>query len=77
MPSPPGLVSTTTGWPSSCASGCVKMRAPSSAAPPGGKGTMKRIGLLGYCAAAAADDSARTTPSTKRLPMVTPPRRRF
>src|SRR5687767_6359637 len=35
------------------------MRAPSSAAPPGGKGTISRIGLLGYCAAAAVDISAR------------------
>src|SRR5688572_10781653 len=31
------------------------MRAPSSAAPPGGKGTISRIGLLGYWAAAAAE----------------------
>src|SRR5512147_1641238 len=34
------------------------MRAPSSAAPPGGNGTMRRIGLVGYCACAARDRSA-------------------
>src|SRR5262245_32961226 len=43
-----------TGWPSAVPSGCAKMRAPTSAAPPGGNGTMRRIGLFGYCACAAA-----------------------
>src|SRR5688572_32020245 len=58
-PSAPGLVSITTVWPSAWPSGCAKMRAPSSAAPPGGNGTISRTGLLGYCAWA----EAQSTPS--------------
>src|SRR5687768_12034057 len=58
-PSAPGLVSITTVWPSAWPSGCAKMRAPSSAAPPGGNGTISRTGLLGYCACA----EAQSTPS--------------
>src|SRR5687767_2845591 len=58
-PSAPGLVSITTGWPSACPRGWAKMRAPSSAAPPGGNGTISRTGLLGYCACA----EAHSTPS--------------
>src|SRR5688572_23984 len=53
-PSAPGLVSMTTGWSRACPSGWAKMRAPSSAAPPGGNGTISRTGLFGYCACAEA-----------------------
>src|SRR5688572_14968442 len=49
-PSAPGLVSMMTGWPSAWLSGVAKMRAPSSAAPPGGNGTTRRTGLSGYWA---------------------------
>src|SRR6185295_16573525 len=69
MPSAPGLVSMRIGWPSCWLSGCVKMRAPSSAAPPGGKGTMRRIGLLGYWAKAAEQARAAAIPA-KRFFMV-------
>src|SRR5918995_7153153 len=58
-PSAPGLVSITTGCPRACPSGWAKMRAPSSAAPPGGNGTIRRTGLLGYWACA----EAQSTPS--------------
>src|SRR5580765_2746376 len=61
MPSAPGLVSMITGWPSCWPSGCAKMRAPSSAAPPGGNGTIRRIGLFGYCASEEEQTSAATT----------------
>ena len=47
-PSAPGLVSMMIDCPSAWLSGAVKMRAPSSAAPPGGKGTTSRMGLSGY-----------------------------
>src|SRR5688572_25950804 len=40
------------------------MRAPNSAAPPGGNGTISRIGLLGYCAAAAVEISAAIKAAT-------------
>src|SRR5262245_33287014 len=60
-PSAPGLVSMTTVWPSAWPSGCAKMRAPSSAAPPGGNGTISRIGLCGYCACAEPQRTASTS----------------
>src|SRR5688500_17383380 len=62
-PSAPGLVSITTVWPSAWPSGCAKMRAPSSAAPPGGNGTISRTGLLGYCACAVEQRTPSAMPS--------------
>src|SRR5687768_5766903 len=66
-PSAPGLVSTTTGWPSACESGVVKMRAPTSAAPPGGKGTTRRIGLSGYWALTEKATNAAAAKATRRI----------
>src|SRR5512134_1016072 len=37
------------------------MRAPTSAAPPGGNGTIRRTGLFGYCACAPLQRTARAT----------------
>src|SRR5260221_10961904 len=45
----PGLLSITTGWPSRGASFSPTARATMSTPPPGGNGTMKRIGRDGYC----------------------------
>ena len=47
MPPPPGRLSTTTPWLHDCESLSATKRAKVSAAPPGGKGTSRRIGLLG------------------------------
>ena len=46
VPPPPGRFSTTT-WPSVAESGCAISRAITSAGPPGGNGTIRRIGRLG------------------------------
>src|SRR5258706_14506883 len=45
----PGLLSITTGWPRRGASFSPSARATMSTPPPGGNGTMKRIGRDGYC----------------------------
>src|SRR5438270_7166755 len=67
----PVRLSITTGWPHFAASRSKTMRGMASALPPGGKGTMTRIGCEGYstgrpCAAAgmleiALDIAHRTT----------------
>jgi hypothetical protein len=57
----------TTGWPSAWPSGVEKMRAPTSAAPPGGKGTTRRIGLSGYWALAQKAASAAAMNATRRM----------
>src|SRR5687768_2608579 len=43
------------------------MRAPTSAAPPGGNGTIKRIGLSGYCALTEKAAKAAAMNATKRM----------
>ena len=45
-PAPPRL-STTTCWPMSCESGWLMERARRSLPPPGGNGTIIRIGRVG------------------------------
>src|SRR6266853_462382 len=67
-PSAPGRFSTATGWPSDCERGCTTMRATASAVPPGGKGTIRRTGLLGYCPAAGAAESSRAQNATDQRP---------
>src|SRR5207247_10869950 len=71
--SPPGRFSTTAGCPSCSASAAPMMRVVGSAEPPGGKPTIKRIGLFGYCAD-AAPLSSRTNASAQLaiLAMATP-----
>src|SRR5258708_31373595 len=65
--SAPGRFSTPTGWPSCCESAAPMMRVVGSAEPPGGKPTMKRIGLLGYCAGAGPEASSRAGASRSAL----------
>src|ERR1051325_2605411 len=48
------------------------MRAPSSAAPPGGNGTISRIGFSGYCASAAPENATAASRSAS-LRMGSPP----
>src|SRR5688500_3963593 len=67
MPSAPGLVSMITGWPRACCSGVEKMRAPTSAAPPGGNGTTSRIGLSGYCALTEKAASVAAMKTNRRM----------
>src|SRR5437667_30821 len=52
MPPAPPRFSITTGWPRSSCSAGTKLRAAISVPPPGAAGTMRWIGLVGYCAAA-------------------------
>src|SRR6185369_10571407 len=49
----PGLLSTTTGWPSAFPNASLIARATVSAAPAGAKPTTSRIGLAGYAAGCA------------------------
>src|ERR687896_2032762 len=50
----PGRFSMTIAWPRRPLNFSPTVRATMSTPPPGGKGAMNRIGLVGYCAAAAA-----------------------
>src|SRR6185369_9516178 len=49
----PGLLSTTTGWPSALPNASLMARATVSAAPAGANPTTSRIGLFGYAAGCA------------------------
>src|ERR1043165_2562072 len=53
--SAPGRLSTMTGWPIWSESAWPIMRVVGSAAPPGGKPTMKRLDFAGHCATAALE----------------------
>ena len=57
-PEAPPLFSTTTGWPSSAASGGAITRANMSVVPPGGQAIINRIGRLGHGACALASIGA-------------------
>src|SRR5258708_7851482 len=72
MPAAPGRFSITIGWPSASPSAGATVRAVMSTLPPGTKGTISRIGLLGKpCAPAAHATSASRAPaSLTRLPAV-------
>src|SRR5688500_8125645 len=48
LPPAPGRLSTTACWPHASVSFWPTMRESRSAAPPGGKGTMIRMGRTGY-----------------------------
>ncbi len=52
-PPAPGLLSTTMGTPSRRPSDSVYMRAITSTEPPGGKGTTRVMGRVGYLSSAA------------------------
>src|SRR5688572_24506424 len=70
-PAPPRL-STTTGTPRASLSRCATMRPTISLPPPGGNGTMKRTGRLGYCCAdtpaAPSDAPVNTAIATSLVP---------
>src|SRR5690242_6252435 len=72
LPLPPTRFSTTTGWPSASESFGAKMRPTRSGPPPGGNGTRRRIGCVGYCASASqaktASTSAKTLAITESVP---------
>src|SRR5258708_18678417 len=74
LPLEPGRFSTTTGCPSASPSRGETTRAIVSVAPPGGLGTSRRIGRVGYCAHAAAAHSDRrsvaATPEERRKRVV-------
>ena len=61
MLSPPGLFSTTTGWPHFCDSFSENSRAPMSAPAPGPNGTMNFTARVGQacCACAGASDASK------------------
>src|SRR5688500_4417641 len=66
MLSPPGLFSTTTGWPHLAGSRSANSRAPMSAPAPGPNGTMNLTVLVGqFCAVA---DSVGPMKSRTRMP---------
>src|SRR5688572_31849389 len=57
-----------TGWPSSAASGSLRVRATASKPPPGGCGTTTRTTRLGnVCAAAAVTQAASAVARIKRM----------
>src|SRR5258708_12156757 len=64
LPEAPTRFSTTTGCPQRAVSLSPTMRGSASAAPPAGKGTMTRIGGLGY---PGAGSSAHADATTNRL----------
>ena len=68
-PPAPGLFSTTTGCPSATDSFSLIVRARMSVVPPGAKGTMYLIGLLGqvcaYALPAAANAAAANITTTR------------
>src|SRR3954470_3694809 len=65
--SPPGRFSTTTGWPSCSASAAPTIRVVGSAEPPGGKPTIKRMGLEGYGCASALLAARTASAAAKSL----------
>src|SRR5262245_37258112 len=54
LPPAPGLFLMTMGWPSSCETRGITVRARVSPPPPGGNGTTTTTGLSGYWAMAGA-----------------------
>ena len=63
-PPPPALFSTSTCWPSSLLRPGATMRATMSVVPPGAKGTIRRIGLLGKAWARASMGARAATART-------------
>src|SRR5215203_4502850 len=60
VPPAPARLSMMICWPHAAASFCATARAVMSAPPPGATGTIRRIGLSGYAAAANAGNDARS-----------------
>src|SRR4051812_41079901 len=82
MLSPPGLFSTTTGWPHLACSFSASSRAPISAPAPGPNGTMNFTARVGqFCAwfwactgTSAATSSASAAPSCQTFRFMDRPR---
>src|SRR5256885_835902 len=78
MLSPPGLFSTTTGWPHLTCSFSASNRAPISAPAPGPNGTMNLTARVGqFCACAGAStvrNSARRAAILQSFPFMMVPR---
>src|SRR3979490_3273186 len=66
LPLPPTRFSTTTGWPAASPSLGAIRRATMSGPPPGGIGTSRRMGLVGYSAAALQLRTAETKTRSAR-----------
>src|SRR5467141_3213689 len=69
MPPPPGLLSTTTGWPRYFWAISANFRRCASVVPPAGQGQMRTIGLEGNACAAARSGAASSTAATASLPI--------
>ena len=69
MPPPPGLLSTTTGWPRYFCATSANFRRWASVVPPAGQGQMSVIGLEGNACAAARSGAASSSAATASLPI--------
>src|SRR5439155_1660239 len=67
MPPAPPRFSITTGWPRLSCSAGTKLRAAMSVPPPGAAGTMRWIGLVGYCAAAGGMAKCAASSTRERI----------
>src|SRR5258706_15360951 len=67
LPPAPGLLSITKVQPVFLAMRCVSARELVSVPPPGGNGMTKRMGFVGYCAAAG---NAAMHARTKRIALM-------
>src|SRR5688572_9852434 len=74
VPPAPGLLSTTTGWPSALASGSLMARATMSLAPPAAKVTTMRTGFSGQEAWAAPAASRAQAMAVRKVFMRRSPR---
>src|SRR5262245_10712175 len=68
LPPAPPRFSTTLGWPVRSASLEDTMRVTMSAGPPGGNGTIQRIGFDGHAVCACAGDCASIAQDRNRTP---------
>src|SRR5215831_15736302 len=66
LPPAPPRFSTTFGWPVRSASLEDTMRVTTSAGPPGGNGTIQRIGFDGHADCARADCASSAAQNTRR-----------
>src|SRR5207245_4933123 len=67
-PPTPGRFSMTTGWPRPSENFWTTTRATLSLDPPGGNGTTKRIGRLGYGSPDLAEGACACSPSAHVIP---------
>src|SRR5207237_10936652 len=74
MPPPPGLLSTTTGWPRYFWAISANFRRCASVVPPAVQGQMRVTGMEGNACAAARSGAASSTAATATLPIEPMPR---